>query len=169
MKTARQIRQELRTEEQQRRRARQEAVLAVAATGSAAAKELEAAERRKQALREKLEQDLAAEDAKIDARELAAGRSVVKALTGATLGAIGATFRDTELHRHTGIQLAVLRRWAKRAREADEQSASEVGSPERDSHPTSELGTHGGAGERESMSSSVVDAPVPAVDHGGRE
>lgn len=126
MKTAAQIRQAVRAEERQRRKLREQAVLTIAAAGAAAARELEEVERRKQALRDQLERDLAAEDAKLDARELAAGRAVVEATSGADLSAIGATFRDAELHRHTGIQLASLRRWARRAREAEEPSLDVV-------------------------------------------
>ena len=108
------------------RRIRNWWVLTIAAAGAAAAKELEEVERRKQALRDQLERDLAAEDAKLDARELAAGQAVVEATSGADLRAIGATFRDAELHRHTGIQLASLRRWARRAREIEEPSLGNV-------------------------------------------
>ncbi|WP_143023050.1 hypothetical protein [Lentzea jiangxiensis] len=166
MKTARQVREEVRAEEKRRRQLRLEAVLAVVAAGSAASRELEAAERRKQALREQFERDLAAEDAKIDAKELAAGRCVVEALSGAGLDAIGATFRDTELQKRTGIQLAVLRRWAKRAREAGEQTSGGGGStgaalPEPSGAP-------GGERRLESAGRGVVEAPVSAVGLDGR-
>lgn len=126
MKTAAQIRDEVRAEERQRRKLRERAVLTIAAAAAAAVKELEDVERRKQALRDQLERDLAAEDAKLDAKELAAGRAVVEALSGAELSAIGATFRDAELHRHTGIQVASLRRWARRARDTEDQALDHV-------------------------------------------
>ncbi|MFD9701289.1 hypothetical protein [Lentzea sp. NPDC059081] len=123
MKTARQIRQELRAEERQRRQLRERAVLALSSAGAAALRVSEVAEHNKQALRERLERDLAAEDAKVDAAELAAGRAVAEATSGADLGAIGATFREAELHNRTGIQVAVLRRWMRRVREDEEQAS----------------------------------------------
>lgn len=126
MKTAAQIRQEVRAEERLRRKLRERAVLAIAVAGAAAARELEEVELRKQALRDQLERDLAAEDAKLDARELAAGRAVVEALAGEELTEIGATFREAELHRHTGIQIASLRRWSRRVRETEEPALGHV-------------------------------------------
>lgn len=116
MSTAKELRARVREAERAKAKMREDAVVAVVTAGEAIAAEQVAVEERKRKLRQQLERDLAAEDAKVTAREIAAGEAVSAAL-GGQLGDLGVPWREGELHELTGFGIADLRRWARLARE----------------------------------------------------
>jgi hypothetical protein len=81
-----------------------------------------------------LERALAEEDARLLAREVAAGEAVVAAM-GGVLAEEGIAYRESELVRLTGFSVAEVRRWARMAREAEQGVGTEAavvgGGPDR--------------------------------------